>query len=299
MNHPLRGPAVASGLIHLSLLALVSGVSGLGLSSPLEVQIPIEIITVGETDAPAPQQSMLRTGRIRKDRLRTSGGPSPRENPTAPPSDPGIETPQAAQTPSHESSVSREQPLIPLLPSEAVVEQKAETASTRALPAIVAEDDSGRVVPGGQDIQALIGHQASGGTAQIERNAVAAGVNVVTSARMDGYPPAHKATGGGRAGIDDGGLIDGRLLKGGYQVTPRYPESARRTGIEGTALLKFLVQVDGGVASVTIERSSGHVDLDHAAVQAIKRWRFEPARRGRRAIAAWAVLPVEFRLKRW
>lgn len=299
MNHPLKGPAVASGLIHLSLLALVSGVSGLGLSSPLEVRIPIEIITVGETDASASQQSMLRTGRIRKDRLRTSGGPSPRENPTAHPSDPGIETPQAVQTPSHESSVPREQPSIPLLPSEAVVEQKAEAASTRALPAIVAEDDSGRVVTGGQDTQALIGHQASGGTAQIDRNAGAAGVSVVASARTDGYPPGYKAAGGGRAGIDDGGLIDGRLLKGGYQVTPRYPESARRTGIEGTALLKFLVQADGGVAGVTIKRSSGHVDLDHAAVQAIRRWRFEPARRGHQAIAAWAVLPVEFRLKKW
>ncbi|GEM_PF-593220 len=299
MNHPLKGPAVASGLIHLSLLALVSGVSGLGLSSPLEVQIPIEIITVGETDAPAPQQSMLRAGRIREDRLRTSGGPSPRENPTAPPSDPNIETPQATQTPSRESSVPREQPPTPLLPPEAVVEQKADTASTRELTASVVEDDSWRVVSGGQDTQALIGRQAAGGTVQINRNAVATGVGVVASARTDGYPLAYKATSGGRTGIDDGGLIDGRLLKGGYQVTPRYPESARRAGIEGTARLKFLVQADGGVASVTIERSSGHADLDHAAVQAIRRWRFEPARRDHRAVAAWAELPVEFRLERW
>jgi len=290
---------VASGLIHLSLLALVSGVPDLGLSSPPEVRIPIEVITVGETDAPAPQQPTLRAGRIRKDLLRTSGGPSPRENPTVSPSDPGAETPQAAPKPSHESLVPRDQPPIPLLPSEAIVEQKADAASTRELPAIVAEDNSGRVVPGGQDTQALIGHQAAGGTVQINRNAVAAEVGVVASARTDGYPPAYKAAAGGRAGIDNGGLIDGRLLKGGYQVTPRYPESARRTGIEGTALLKFLVQADGGVASVTIERSSGHADLDHAAVQAIRRWRFEPARRDRRAVAAWAVLPVEFRLKRW
>ncbi|MDD5559247.1 energy transducer TonB [Candidatus Methylomirabilis sp.] len=299
MNHSLKGPAVASGLIHLSLLALVSGVSGLGLSSPLEVRIPIEVITVGETDVPASQQSMPGTGRILKDRLRTPGVPSPRDNPTVSPSDLGIETPQAVQKPSHESSVPHEQPPIPLLPPEAVVEQKADAASTRALPAVVAEDDSGRVVPGGQDTQTLTGHHTVGGTAQTDRGAVAAGVAIVASARTDGYPPAYKAAGGGRAGTDNGGLIDGRLLKGGYQVTPRYPESARRAGIEGTALLKFLVQADGGVANVTIERSSGYADLDHAAVQAIRRWRFEPARRDHRVVAAWAVLPVEFRLKRW
>ena len=299
MNHPLKGPAVASGLIHLSLLTLVSGVSSLGLSSPLEVRIPIEVITVGEIDAPASQQSMPRTGRIRKDRLRTPDGPSPHENPAASPSDPALETPQVAQTPSRESSVPREQPPIPLLPPEAIAAQKADAASTRALPAIVAEDDSGRVVPGRQDIQALIGHQAASGTAQIDRNAGAAGVGVVASARTDGHPPGYKAAGGERVGIDDGGLIDGRLLKGGYQVTPRYPESARRAGIEGTVLLKLHVLADGGVASVTIERSSDHADLDHAAVQAIRRWRFEPARKDHRAVAAWAVLPVEFRLKRW
>lgn len=290
---------MASGLIHLSLLALVSGVSGLGLSSPLEVRIPIEVITIGETDAPASQQSMLRTGRILKDRLRTPGVPSPHDNPTAPPSDPDIETPQAAQTPSHESSVPREQPSITQLPPEAVVEQKADAASTRALPAIVAESNAERVVPGGQDTQALIGHHTVGGTAQIDHSAVAAGIGVAASARTDGYPPGNKAAGGGRAGIDNGGLIDGRLLKGGYQVTPRYPESARRAGIGGTALLKFLVQADGSVANVTIEQSSGYADLDYAAVQAIRRWRFEPARKDHRAVAAWAVLPVEFRLKRW
>lgn len=290
---------MASGLIHLSLLALTSLVPGLGLSAPLEMRLPIEIITVGEADAPAPQRSTLHTGRILKDRLRTPGVPSSPANPTALPSNPNIETPQVVQTPSHESSVPREQPPMPLLPPEAVVELKAAAASTRAFPASVAEDNSGQIVTVRQDTQALIGHQAAGGTVQINRNTVAAGVGVVASARTDGYSPAYKAAGGGRAGIDDGGLIDGRKLKGGYQVTPRYPESARRTGIEGTALLKFLVQADGGVASVTIERSSGHVDLDHAAVQAVRRWRFEPARKGHRVVAVWVVLPVEFRLKKW
>jgi len=179
------------------------------------------------------------------------------------------------------------------------VEQKADAASTRELPAIVAEDNSERVVTVRQDTQTLIGHQAAGGTVQINRYAVATGVGVVASARTDGYPFAYKAAAGGRAGIDDGGLIDGRQLKGGYQIKPRYPESARRAGIEGMALLRLHILADGGVAGVTIERSSGHMDLDHAAVQAVRRWRFEPTRRDHQAVAAWAVLPVEFRLKRW
>jgi len=104
--------------------------------------------------------------------------------------------------------------------------------------------------------------------------------------------------------IDTGAKVTGLQLgiarpRGSYQIKPRYPESARRQGIEGTALLRFQVLTDGRVGEVMVERSAGHPDLDLAAVEAIKRWRFEPARRDHRAVAAWAVLPVEFRLKRW
>jgi protein TonB len=64
----------------------------------------------------------------------------------------------------------------------------------------------------------------------------------------------------------------------GYQLLPKYPDSARRQGITGTTTLLFEVLQNGRVGNVQIERSAGHPDLDEAAVEAIKKWRFEPAR---------------------
>jgi protein TonB len=85
--------------------------------------------------------------------------------------------------------------------------------------------------------------------------------------------------------------------RGGYQVQPGYPDGARRLGIQGTSLLKVHVLIDGRVGDIVIEKSAGHPDLDQAAADAVRRWRFEPGRRGDDAIAMWVLLPVEFRLK--
>jgi protein TonB len=85
--------------------------------------------------------------------------------------------------------------------------------------------------------------------------------------------------------------------RGGYQVRPSYPASARRLGIQGTSLLRVFVAADGKVGDVVVQESAGHPDLDHAATDAVRRWRFEPARRGTDAVAMWVLLPVEFHLK--
>jgi periplasmic protein TonB len=103
----------------------------------------------------------------------------------------------------------------------------------------------------------------------------------------------------GPGGEGSGEGIDGATRPlGGYQVIPRYPESARRQGIEGTVLVKALVTEQGRVEAVKVERSAGHTDLDQAALEAVSRWRFEPARRGRQPVAVWVLVPVEFTLRR-
>jgi protein TonB len=94
-----------------------------------------------------------------------------------------------------------------------------------------------------------------------------------------------------------GTLTSFAVPKGGYQMKPTYPESARRAGIEGTSLLRFEVTEGGTVSKIIVEKSAGHEELDRAAVAAIQRWRFEPARRGTQAVAVWVTLPVRFELK--
>jgi periplasmic protein TonB len=84
--------------------------------------------------------------------------------------------------------------------------------------------------------------------------------------------------------------------RGGYQVLPTYPSTARRLGIQGTALLRVLVLDDGRVGEIQVQRSAGHPDLDRAASAAVHRWRFDPARKGSEPVSTWVLLPVEFRL---
>ena len=61
-------------------------------------------------------------------------------------------------------------------------------------------------------------------------------------------------------------------------------------------MLRVHVLADGRIGDVLVEHSAGHPDLDQAAMEAVRRWRFEPARRGADAVAMWVLLPVEFRL---
>jgi protein TonB len=93
------------------------------------------------------------------------------------------------------------------------------------------------------------------------------------------------------------GLTHYARPQGGYQVRPSYPAVARRLGVQGTTLLRVHVLADGRIGEVLVERSAGHHSLDEAAADAVRRWRFDPARRGTEAVAMWVLLPVEFRLR--
>jgi protein TonB len=78
---------------------------------------------------------------------------------------------------------------------------------------------------------------------------------------------------------------------------PRYPMSARRRGEQGTVLLKVLVTREGSAASVSVETSSGSTALDEAALDAVRKWRFVPAKRGAQPMEAWHLVPIVFRLE--
>lgn len=93
------------------------------------------------------------------------------------------------------------------------------------------------------------------------------------------------------------GLTQYARPQGGYQVRPAYPAAPRRLGIQGTTMLRVQVLADGRIGDVLVEESAGHPELDAAATDAVRRWRFDPARRGMEAVAMWVRLPVEFRLR--
>ena len=78
---------------------------------------------------------------------------------------------------------------------------------------------------------------------------------------------------------------------------PSYPEACRKSGITGTAVVRFLVGKSGGVESVILARSSGNASLDQAALSAAGGFRFKPGLDGYgRPIRCYAYQPFAFRL---
>jgi protein TonB len=107
--------------------------------------------------------------------------------------------------------------------------------------------------------------------------------------------PGRGSGNGVGAGLSSSSVV---LLQARYRDTPRpnYPESARREGREGRVLLRVLVDDQGRSKRVEINSSSGTEALDRAATEAIKLWRFHPARAGDRPIESWVSIPIEFQL---
>jgi protein TonB len=77
---------------------------------------------------------------------------------------------------------------------------------------------------------------------------------------------------------------------------PVYPRRALLEGREGTVTLIVDIDETGRASSVRVERPSGHAVLNEAALEAVRRWVFNPARRGRRAIPSRSRVPVHFKI---
>lgn len=81
-----------------------------------------------------------------------------------------------------------------------------------------------------------------------------------------------------------------------HNPPPVYPASAIARQIEGVVRLELHVNQAGEVDAVRVLRSSGHVMLDRAAVEAVRQWKGKPAKQWGRAIESIEVLPIRFRL---
>ena len=144
------------------------------------------------------------------------------------------------------------------------------------------------------DVGGTLGMGSGGGGGGTARAGLGTGGEGAGTQGSSRRPGAGGAGGEGRGG---GAYSPARPLAGGYQVKPTYPDSARRRGTEGTTLLNVHVSETGQVGEVLVAQSAGHQDLDQAAIVAVKKWRFEPARQGNQAIAIWVKLPVQFELR--
>jgi protein TonB len=80
-----------------------------------------------------------------------------------------------------------------------------------------------------------------------------------------------------------------------HNPAPAYPAQSRRLKEEGTVLLLVRVSVEGTPLSVEVRNSSGFERLDEAGLQAVRQWRFVPAKRGGENVAASVLVPIQFK----
>jgi Ca-activated chloride channel family protein len=78
------------------------------------------------------------------------------------------------------------------------------------------------------------------------------------------------------------------------KVAPTYPDIARRAQVAGTVVLRARVSPAGDVEDVTVVSSIPA--LDHAAMAAVRRWKYSPSRINGRPVAAFVTIAVRFQL---
>jgi protein TonB len=78
---------------------------------------------------------------------------------------------------------------------------------------------------------------------------------------------------------------------------PPYPPMSRKLREQGNLRLHVMVNAAGEAEAIRIKSSSGFERLDQAALAAVQKWRFVPARRQGQAVAGWVEVPIQFHLE--
>ncbi len=114
----------------------------------------------------------------------------------------------------------------------------------------------------------------------------------VGSGRGPGVGPGWGGGIGGGPYRVGGGVSAPRQL---YAPDPEYSEEARKAKYQGTVILTITVGPDGRVHDVRVSRSLG-MGLDEKAVESVKTWTFDPARKDGVPVAVLVSVEVNFRL---
>ncbi|VXC13026.1 energy transducer TonB [Massilia sp. 9I] len=106
-------------------------------------------------------------------------------------------------------------------------------------------------------------------------------------------PPAQPAT----SNSNPGQMFSAVLANADGCAKPDYPVNAARNGDTGTVTLALLVGTDGRVQNAKVQKSSGHRELDRAALNALSLCQFKPATNNGVAEAGWGQIAYVWTLE--
>ncbi|MBU8542311.1 energy transducer TonB [Roseomonas sp. ROY-5-3] len=104
------------------------------------------------------------------------------------------------------------------------------------------------------------------------------------------------------AGEAIGAVVPPRQAAGASNPPPEYPHASRIRNEQGRVTLRVEIDAIGRVVDVRVLRSAGYPALDEAAMQAVRRWRFEPAMRDGVPVLSSTAIGITFQLegdRRW
>ncbi|MBA2602172.1 MAG: energy transducer TonB [Acidobacteria bacterium] len=259
-------PLLASGALHAAFVAIVLVVTGLGVvSAPAESRTR-ESPRLVFIATPGPGGG---------------GGGGGLRNPL-PPSPAELKGRSPLRSPV--TAARRVEPAPEKAPSPAPPPAPPVTAPVASIPAD--EEDRAGVVEDTRTVQASNGPGSEGGAGS--GSGVGAGEGDGT-----GIGPGSIAGTGGGPYRPGSGITPPALDR---EVKPSYTEEARRRGVEGDVVMEVVVRADGSVGAMRVIHGLG-AGLDGRAIEAVRQWRFSPARRYGTPVDVLVEIAVEFRLR--
>ncbi len=78
-------------------------------------------------------------------------------------------------------------------------------------------------------------------------------------------------------------------------VPPKYPQDMRREGTSGIVTVKCLIDEKGNITETSVERASNDAFIQ-PALEALRKWKFKPAKKGGNPVALHVSIPIQFNL---
>ncbi|MDF2634298.1 MAG: TonB family protein [Pelosinus sp.] len=177
-----------------------------------------------------------------------------------------------------------------LLPLENA-SQAAHSANTQAMDSAVAIPHTSKTVAVADDLALEESFSQS-----TNNNGSATNSSAVTTNEDSGNGENGKGTGSEGNSGNRRSIVPPRILS---KIDPSYPEGARKAGLTGTTVVRIQILVNGLPGDVTIHTTSGNDMLDDAAVAAVQKWRFIPAKNqdSGASVICYTTMPIAFRLK--
>jgi TonB family protein len=288
---------LASGALHATAVMALLLVTSLGLIDatpsdvPLKDQPPLKLVFLmspgpggggggGGLKMPAPPPKAQRKPLVRLIKRTPSPVPPVRRRPTPPPPRPiPRRPPPPIEPPPQRVEPVRVEPPKPEVPQ--VVQAPVVPVPTDPVD-----------MPGLIESRKQAAAAASAGPGTGGGIGTGAGTGLGQGAGSGIGPGQGGGTGGGPY-QPGSGISPPTLVR---EVKPSYTDEARRRAIEGDVVLEIVVRRDGSVGDVHVKRSLG-AGLEQRAIDAVRQWRFGPARRQGSPVDVVVEVSVEFKLR--